>query len=599
MENFYIYSDGLVQGPFSREKLDRLHASGVVAPETLVCAAPDAPWQPFRTLPATEPPPAEQRERESAAGKVRFSCPHCGQPYLGDTNRLGREMPCRKCGKPFTPTIISADSRTDAASHTDDPPTFSAHEEDTPSFAAAEIPEGDILCPHCYRRFDSEYLLYIAQHPTLTGDPVLGPGAGKRFAPTAFNAMGLALDAAGTPCAEMACPRCHLPIPASVIEEPSYCCSIVGAPSSGKTYFLTALLHRLRHVLPAQFDTSLLDADPRLNAMLNGYENAVFRAPHPDKVAILLKTELQGAAFFDTVFLNGIPVQLPKPFVFEMRKQHDRKHGVNLIFYDNAGEHFQPGEDKLENPGTRHLGCSDGILFLFDPLNDAVMRTVCGDDPQLETDEHVCDQTILLTEMIGRIRRHRNLNAADRCETPLVVAVGKFDAWKNIFEKDPEKLTPVRENPDVITGELDCNLLLDVSFALRELLLGYVPELVQTAESFFTDVIFMPVSSFGVPARRSESGQFGVLPEELSPVWAEMPLLYLMSRAGLIPRAAPETASGTALGQVMDGFIVFPHPRDGRRVRLPGNYRGAVLDIDGRRYRLPPGATGEGGELWS
>lgn len=607
MENFYTYQDELVRGPFSREKLLHMIASGHIEEATPLSLGRDTPWRPLAEYPelleeaAAAKPPA-------AANKIRFLCPYCGQPYQGDAAWIGREIACRSCRRNFT---AAAPGGTVQDVPAPSPATMPKSVESAP-VPTGEIPEGDIICPHCWQKFDSEYLLYVAQHPTLIGDPVLGPNAKKRFAPSSFNALGQALDATGTPCTELACPRCHLSIPASVIEEPSRYFSIVGAPSSGKTYYLTALLYRLRQVLAAKFACSLLDVDPQLNAVLNSYENSIFWAARRDRVAILLKTELQGDAFFDTVLLDEIPVQLPKPFVFELRSQlpgkEDVRRGLNLVFYDNAGEHFQPGADKLENPGTRHLGCSDGIVFLFDPLNDAIMRADCDSgDPQLATDEHVYDQSILLAEMIGRIRKHRNLNSGEKCPIPLVIAVGKYDAWKNVFEKNIAALDPIEEKFDDLSARWNRNMVMDVSFALRELMLRYAPGLVHTAEAFFEEVTFVPFSSFGCLSKRSESGQPGVIPSEINPTWVEQPLLMLLGSTGLIEEAPPpEAPAGSRFPvRVLENFMVFSHPRDRHKVRLPAHYGHTVLTIDGKPFALPAvsgtagGGEGQRDDLWS
>ena len=37
----------------------------------------------------------------------------------------------------------------------------------------------------------------------------------------------------------------------------------------------------------------------------------------------------------------------------------------SLIFYDNAGEHFEPGIANEESPGTLHVASSSGIFFFL------------------------------------------------------------------------------------------------------------------------------------------------------------------------------------------------------------------------------------------
>jgi hypothetical protein len=49
-------------------------------------------------------------------------------------------------------------------------------------------------------------------------------------------------------------------------------------------------------------------------------------------------------------------------------------------------------------------------------------------------------------------------------------------------------------------------------------------------------VIFIPVSALGAsPEIDPDTGLLGIRPNDVSPIWAEVPLLYLLSRSGLIP----------------------------------------------------------------
>ncbi len=592
MEQFYTFSEQLVCGPFSRDKLLRMIAAAQVSANTPLSQGKGTPWRPLsdypdllreaRELAGSEMPKNAPPPDQSGAG-ITFHCPNCSQKYEGDASWLGREVVCRKCQNVF----VADDGR-----HPQ-PENSSPAESVSPS-SGAEIPEGDIICPHCWQKFDSEYLLYIASHPALTGDPLLGSGAMKRFSPSSFNALGQALDPMGAACSELACPRCHLKIPATVIEEPCYYFSLVGAQSSGKSYYLAALLHLLRQKLADQFAYTLVDVDPELNRVLDSYEETIFRSPRRDQVAVLPKTQQTGDDFVDTVLLDNLPVQLPKPFVYEFRSQHsgrgERRRGFNVIFYDNAGEHFQPGADNLTNPGTRHLACSDGIIFIFDPLNDAIMRTRCAPgEPQLASDEHVYEQSKLMSEMIARIRRHRNMSAEEKCSIPLVVAVGKYDAWSSELPRNLAQLNPCDESGGTLNARWRRSLVMDVSFALRELVLQYAPALVHAAEGFFDTVTFIPFSSFGCFSRPGASGQLGVIPAQIAPVWVEEPFLALLAAAGVI-EIAPEPSPGIVSPlpvQLVDGFLLFNHPRDGHRVRLPLNYAGVRLHINGQSYGMP------------
>src|SRR3954453_3880620 len=103
-----------------------------------------------------------------------------------------------------------------------------------------------VTCPHCWESFPPEQILWISEHVELLDDPLLGPERQQRFSPSRFTLEGDAIDARGLTARSLACPRCHLPIPRSMMEIEPLFLSILGAPASGKSYLLTAMTWQLR-----------------------------------------------------------------------------------------------------------------------------------------------------------------------------------------------------------------------------------------------------------------------------------------------------------------------------------------------------------------
>lgn len=599
MTQYHLFLNNVDVGPFLSSEIGNLFARKGVTLTTPVRRDGSEEWKPLSDYPELLPPEdaartATARElAEQPDGTLRFSCPHCGRHYAGPASYLGQSLQCHSCNKPFTVPI---------------PPhkqTAAPGAEE----ASDEIPEGDLICPHCWKSFERDNLLFISQHPSLLGDPLLGEFEHRRFHPRVYNAKGQPLDAEGVAVSDTACPHCHLRLPGTLVDLPSFYCSIIGAPSSGKSYFLTGMLHQLKRILPESFESTLLDPDPQLNQIINGYERLIFMAIERDKVVMLPKTQQTGSDFSDQILLNGIRTDLPKPFVFEYRPR-DAENGMNLVFYDNAGEQFQPGADVLINPATQHLARSNALIFLFDPINDAMMRPICDtSDPQVTESAKVSDQSVLFSEMIHRIRRHRNMEAREVCDIPLVIVLGKYDAWMQAFPKELRKLSPLVRNQETGEAALDRTRLLDISFAAREFMMAHVPELVSAAEAFFREVYFLPSSNFGVPAKRANSGGIGVVPSEINPIWVEVPLLLLLSLYGILPaEERPSRSTDPAFAaKVEEDTIRFRHPSTGKIVHLPLNYLGAELEIGRAKYAMPsrqwtarprPGFAGSDRDLW-
>lgn len=523
--------------------------------------------------------------------EIHFCCPHCERKYLLDyTDFKGQIVDCPTCNEKFVlnATVNMVQNLTTNAEIMNNINNFPAVNDVDFS---EEVPDGDINCPHCWKSFSKENVCYISTHPDLLGDNIAGEFEQKRFVPTVYHSNGLPLDAKGMPCTDMACPHCHLRIPASIVDLTSFYISIAGAPASGKSYFLTSLIHSLRKKLPDN-DFSFYDVDPIINSVLNNYEDTLFMAVDSEAVVSLPKTQQIGSDFSNQIFKNNISFELPKPFIFRLQSSNPmRKSAINtnIVFYDNAGEHFQPGADSIANPATVHLAHSDGIIFLFDPISDANMRKECDkSDPQLENTK-VSDQTTLFAEMVNRIRRHGNLTSGEMSNIPLIIAVGKYDTWQHKLPKDIQNINFFTENTEDFSLELDMNTVMDVSFAMRDLMQDSAPALVAQAEAFFEKVIFVPVSSFGCPACKNSDGAIGIIPSKLNPVLVDLPVNLLLAEKGLIPTKNPAKSGmiSNLVCKVIDNHIVFKHPVNGKRVCLPANYADVELEINGIHYQLP------------
>lgn len=358
---------------------------------------------------------------------------------------------------------------------------------------------------------------------------MLGPDAPLRFHATQFNDRGQALDAFGLPCTESACPHCRRILPAGFIDVEHHIVSIVGDQSAGKSYYLSVLVKLLPIALYRHFDVAFHDADPTGNAMLNDMKRALFSAQSP-REARLVKTQLEGA-MYERLPRYGRTVALPKPFIFYLHSKRDPSLRCSTIFYDNAGEHFQPGRDSADSPGAQHVASSSGILFLFDPFNNPEFRRRMSghNDPQLE--RPVLDQQdVILSELNVRVKKLLNLDVTTPLDRPLAVLVGKCDAWMHWLGQQPFA-DPIRP------GGLDLAAIQHNSDAVRALMLEIAPAVVANAEAVSRNVRYFPVSSFGHPPVKVESGDYVPDPRRLAPILVEAPVLWLLSqiKPGMVP----------------------------------------------------------------
>ena len=442
--------------------------------------------------------------------EFRFLCPSCGEKLKAEEEDSGRKANCPHCGAGFaipTPDLAK---------------TTAPDELGRDANFVSPNTEGDFTCPVCWLRFDTGDVMHIAVHDSLRGDPVLGEDAQQRFLATRFNNAGQALDAMGLPSSEVACPHCRRKLPPGFLEVPHHIVSLVGDQSAGKSYFLSVLTKVFPATIYREFGVVFQDSDPTGNAPVNDMRKALFGAQNPSQ-AKLAKTVFEGA-MYERLPRQGRMVALPHPFVYTLTPEEKSREQCALIFYDNAGEHFQPGVNIVEQPGAQHVACAAGIMYLFDPFNSPEFRRAIREtkDPQMER-PIVDQQDIILAEMRARIQVIRNLRAGEAIHTPVAFIVGKCDVWLQLLEGKTLR-EPIRD------GKLDEATLEENSNMIRDLLHTLCPAVVANAEALSTNVMFFYASSFGHTPLKIGPSEYVPDPARLQPVHVEVPLLWILSQ---------------------------------------------------------------------
>jgi hypothetical protein len=414
-----------------------------------------------------------------------------------------------------------------------------------------------ITCPNCWHQFAPEESLFIAKHPELMGDPLAGANEPLRFAPTRFNLQGEALDPRGFSTSDLACPRCHLQFPESMLEVAPLFISIIGSPASGKSYFLTSMIWELRQLLPT-LSLSFTDADPTKNSPIYDYEERIFRNQKPDAPTEISKTQRDDPRLYRTTIQAGVPVRYPVPLQFSLwpTPEHPRHRSADsmgrlIVMYDNAGEDFLPGAERGDSPVVQHLSRSNVMFMFFDPTQDPRFYELTqSHDPQLagplRPDQDVPSvglrQETLLREVTVRVRRYLGLPQDHRRKKPLIVVLSKADIWADAIGGviDEEPFAPGRGPWPLL---MDVQKVDEVSNKIRELFVKYCPEFVATAEIFSSAVTYIPASALGTSPtviERGDQRMYGVCPRDVKPKWATVPLLYCLAKyvTGMIGKVA-------------------------------------------------------------
>lgn len=383
-------------------------------------------------------------------------------------------------------------------------------------------------CPYCRAVVPMEDVLSVSVSPSLLGDPILGETEQRRFLPSRFTGTGLALDAAGGVCTEIACPRCHMSLPQVLIEMPQIVMSVVGAAGAGKSVFLASCIWECRQKLSRLFGIGFRDLDPVANRWINAYEEKLFFQENGEAFQQIEKTDLQASNVCRSVVLDGDSVLLPLPSFFLLKKDEGKPQ--SLVVYDSAGEHFRAGADLQSSAVTLNMLNADVLFFMFDPSADPRFRSRLnrgGGTAQ----NYAQRQDVLLAEMSARILRHLGNRGERKLTRPLVFGVSKADL---LSQSLPLEMSLYQDRGSRHFA-LDVAALRRLSEATERLLAEVVPEVVETAHDIAENVWFIPVSALGHNPMRE-----GVRPCDIKPFWAELPIVLTLAKRGLI-----ETVNGS------------------------------------------------------
>ncbi|MCL2386297.1 MAG: hypothetical protein FWC89_01990 [Defluviitaleaceae bacterium] len=301
------------------------------------------------------------------------------------------------------------------------------------------------------------------------------------------------------------CPFCHNDIPQSAGFAPSTVVSVVGASQSGKSVYLTSLIHTLKTITPRHFP--------------------IFCTPINNEMGRKFKYEYE-----DPLIENGMlldPTQKEKqqePFIFTFSFSDETKPEINIAFFDVAGEGMV--DTAYMDIYAAHIRNSTAILFLVDPLQ---FRAV-GKKIQLKnglnyelgfSDEPVDVLSGLVEDYIYKL-------GGGVAKIPTAVVLTKTDLLESL-RYDGEYLSEHTRMFENYTHRTFFNLteFCNINAETEDFISEVDPNFRNALKRRFADLGFFAVSALGTQPDGQRVASF-------APMRVDEPFLWLLHRLGYI-----------------------------------------------------------------
>jgi hypothetical protein len=392
-----------------------------------------------------------------------------------------------------------------------------------------------LYCPYCYSGFTERDIWFrcsgrigpLGERCAPVIDTRLrertGFGAGL---PPAFDTDGRLRAAKCPKCqAESTtriCPVCHHQLPVHFGKVRSRLIALVGAKESGKTVYMTVLVHELMHQVGEDLNAAISGADDETRLRFaSEYEQPLYQ----DK-RLLAPTTTAGARDreplvfrFTTEGRNGrlgrgSPLRGGEP------------HRTLLSFFDTAGEDLRSAQAVEEN--VQYLAAADGVVLLLDPLQMRGARSKAAPGTRLPTPGAAGDEPANVLENITELIMAKDgTKASQRIGKPLAVVFTKMDTLLHDLKETSPLLRPPAHTP--YFDERDS---LDVHTEIQRLLDRWEGSRIdQIAKKNYRSYRYFGVSALGeTPTADNRVSRRGVRPYRVTG-----PFMWMLAQFGTIP----------------------------------------------------------------
>ncbi len=356
-------------------------------------------------------------------------------------------------------------------------------------------------CPFCIREYDKSKVLYVC------------PDCGESTVPGRFAREPIKCKTSG--CGGLAtlrkCPSCGQVIPKMALETPNLPFSIVGVSNSGKTNYITVMLHELGRSSGLRLALGHQTKDTLDHQNMN---RELIYEQHT------IPEATQSGENMPQIW-----------YIRNLQKKHGNEVPTyTFTIFDGAGEDH---ENNLDPASTvcRYINASKAILLAIDPLvlpairrggvvdADVMSNSLGGADSVSKNAEDV------INSVAAYIKAARGIKTTKMLDIPVAVVLTKFDTILNHRAFGPQALIK-KSSLTVRNGMVDISEIQQIDSEIRNWL-EQIGEsaFIDALDSHFKEYYFFGVSSYGAPPIDAYT-----LPEEIKPHRVLDPILWLFKR---------------------------------------------------------------------
>ena len=367
----------------------------------------------------------------------------------------------------------------------------------------------NFTCPYCIRKYNKTKVLYVCPEPC---------GFSSKKYLFEKEPVKCKISGCGGYATNRKCPYCGSDIPKPTLETPNLPFSIVGLPGSGKTNYITVMLHELSRASNLKLALSSQNRFTKEHQEMN-YNLIYEKHRVPEATAAAQAGGLSS----------------PQIWKIGNLQKKSRNHVPTYTFtiFDGAGEDY---ENRLDMTSTvcRYINISKAVIITLDPLMLPSINKGNFIDPEVIKNSggysnKVKNSAEVVNNLATYIKSASGIKDTKRLSIPVAIVLTKFDT---ILSHKFFATNALIKNPslNVINNKINMNEFVQVDREIRNWLYAINEgNFIDALSLNFKVFCFFGVSSYGQPPTA-----MGKLCDNIQPHRVLDPILWLFKKARFI-----------------------------------------------------------------